>query len=59
MKEFLCNTRLSNVRIFCKRAPLKYLVTEKGRKKAFHSVREKGIETHIKAARKKPNAFLY
>lgn len=42
MKELLCNTRLSNVHIFCKRALLKYLVTEKGGKKAFHSVREKG-----------------
>lgn len=35
MKEFLCNTRLSNVHIFCKRVPLKYLVTEKGKKKGI------------------------
>lgn len=33
MKELLCNTRLSNVHIFCKRALFKYLVTEKGKKK--------------------------
>lgn len=30
MKELLCNPRLSNVHIFCKRPLLEHLVTEKG-----------------------------
>lgn len=56
MKELLCNTRLSNVHIFCKRALFKYLVTEKREKKP-HSIqeerkREEGKKTHIKAAKK-------
>jgi len=60
MKELLCNTGLSNVHIFCKRALLKYLVTEKGGKKSTpFSKRERGKKTYIKAAKKKLNAFLY
>lgn len=60
MKELLCNMGLSNMHIFCKRALLKYLVTEKGGKEPFHSEREKGEKKkHIKAAKKKLNAFLY
>lgn len=50
MKELLCNTRLSNVHIFCERALFKYLVTEKGKKTPFHSGGEKG-----RGGKKKPH----
>lgn len=44
MKELLCNTRLSNVHIFCKRALFKYLVTEKGKKTYSIQEERKGEE---------------
>lgn len=63
MKELLCNTRLSNVHIFCKRALFKYLVIEKGEKKT-HSIQEERKGEEAKKPRKsckkrKVNVFVY
>lgn len=62
MKELLCNTRLSNVHIFCKRALFKYLVIEKGKKKPIpfrKRERERRQKNHVKAAKKGKWMCLY